>query len=102
MCIIIFPINPYTRSPIYTQHHFQLGFDADVLEIQLNELDPVVDRVFIMESTRTHNKVSDGFSQVTYCAACMASTDVALHLYAELAKAPSVGQIEKSASISTL
>lgn len=35
----------------------QLGFDADVLEIQLHELDSVVDKIFIMESTRTHNKV---------------------------------------------
>ena len=37
----------------------QLGFDVDVLEIQMNELGPVVDKIFIVESTRTHNKVAD-------------------------------------------
>lgn len=35
----------------------QLGFDADILQIQLNELAWAVDKIFIMESTRTHNKV---------------------------------------------
>ena len=32
----------------------QLGFDVDVLEIQLRELIDVVDYIFIIESTRTH------------------------------------------------
>ena len=40
------------------RRHKQLGFDADVLEIHLNELDAVIDRFFIIESTRTHNKVT--------------------------------------------
>jgi len=35
-----------------------MGFDADVLvEIQLHELESVVDKISIMQSTRTHNKV---------------------------------------------
>jgi hypothetical protein len=32
----------------------QFGFEADVLEIHLNELDPVVDRIFLIESTVAH------------------------------------------------
>jgi hypothetical protein len=41
-----------------SQLKFQFGFDADILEIMLNELADVVDKFFIMESTKTHNKVS--------------------------------------------
>lgn len=37
--------------------HSQLGFDADMLELLLRELNDVVDKFFIIESTRTHNKV---------------------------------------------
>ena len=37
--------------------HTQLGFDADMLELSLRELHDVVDKFFIIESTRTHNKV---------------------------------------------
>jgi hypothetical protein len=39
------------------QIYIQLGFDADMLELLMRELDDVVDRFFIIESTRTHNKV---------------------------------------------
>lgn len=42
-------------KPLFT--HLQLGFDADMLELLLRELDDVVDKFFIIESTRTHNKV---------------------------------------------
>jgi hypothetical protein len=42
----------------FSKQQHQLGFDADVLEIHLNELDWAVDTIFIMESTRTHNKVT--------------------------------------------
>ena len=41
----------------YINQSNQLGFDADMLQIQLNELSWAVDKIFIMESTRTHNKV---------------------------------------------
>lgn len=37
------------------------SIDTDVLEIQVNELEPVVDKIFIMESTRTHSRVSQSF-----------------------------------------
>jgi hypothetical protein len=37
--------------------HTQLGFDADMLELLMRELEDVVDNFFIIESTRTHNKV---------------------------------------------
>ena len=40
----------------YTQPTTQLGFDVDVLEVLLHELDNVSDKIFVMESTRTHNK----------------------------------------------
>lgn len=34
----------------------QLGFDADMLEVLFHELNDVVDKFFVVESTRTHNK----------------------------------------------
>jgi hypothetical protein len=39
--------------------HTQLGFDADMLELLMRELEDVVDKFFIIESTRTHNKVRE-------------------------------------------
>jgi hypothetical protein len=55
--------NPCLAStPCFLTHlsqlKFQFGFDTDILEIMLNELADVVDKFFIMESTKTHNKVS--------------------------------------------
>lgn len=51
---------PGSCSPLWIQilhtQYTQLGFDADILEIHLNELDDVVNNFFIIESTRTHNK----------------------------------------------
>lgn len=35
-------------------HAIQLGFDVDILEIHLNEIYPVVDKIFIIESPYTH------------------------------------------------
>lgn len=40
-----------------TAYTTQLGFDADVLELLMRELNDVVHKFFIIESTRTHNKV---------------------------------------------
>lgn len=34
----------------------QFGFDVDMLEVHLNELNDVVDKFFIVESTHTHNR----------------------------------------------
>lgn len=53
----------FTRYPdlaltvIVIVHTLQLGFDADILELLLRELNDVVDKFFVIESTRTHNKV---------------------------------------------
>jgi hypothetical protein len=41
-------------KPAKVAHMIQLGFDSDVLEIHLHELDDVVDYFVIVESTRTH------------------------------------------------
>ena len=35
-------------------HAIQLGFDVDILEIHLNELYPIVDKIFIAEAKYTH------------------------------------------------
>ena len=37
-------------------HAVQMGFDVDILEILLHELDDVVDIFFLIESTRAHHK----------------------------------------------
>ena len=44
------------EKPVKILHAIQLGFDADSLEIHLNELYDVVDYFFILESTRVHCK----------------------------------------------
>jgi hypothetical protein len=41
-------------SPAKAGHAINLGFDVDILEIHLNEVYDVVDRFFILESTRAH------------------------------------------------
>lgn len=41
-------------DPVKVAVLLQLGFDVDVLEIHLNELDGVVDKFFITESTHAH------------------------------------------------
>ena len=43
-------------TPAKIAHVLQFAFDADTLEILLHELNGVVDRVFLLESTKTHNK----------------------------------------------
>ena len=47
---------------IYERHYSQLGFDADVLEIQLYELDPVVDQVFITQKKSPSGLTNQIFS----------------------------------------
>lgn len=42
--------------PVKVAHAIQLGFDADSLEIHLNEIYDVVDYFFILEATRIHCK----------------------------------------------
>ncbi|EKU22134.1 beta- -mannosyl-glycoprotein beta- -n-acetylglucosaminyltransferase, partial [Nannochloropsis gaditana CCMP526] len=44
------------EKPVKVAHLIQMGFDADMLEVLLHELDDVVDKFFVIESTRTHNK----------------------------------------------
>ena len=39
-------------------HAIQLGFDIDILEIHLNELYPIVDKIFIIESLYSHNRLT--------------------------------------------
>ncbi|KAH0790145.1 putative beta-1,4-mannosyl-glycoprotein beta-1,4-N-acetylglucosaminyltransferase [Histomonas meleagridis] len=43
-------------KPAKIAHAIQLGFDVDILEIHLNELYPVVDKIFIIESKYAHFK----------------------------------------------
>ena len=43
-------------APVKVAHAIQLGFDADTLEIHLNELYDVVDYFFILEATKIHCK----------------------------------------------
>ena len=45
------------ETPVKVAHAIQLGFDADTLEIHLNELYDVIDYFFILEATRVHCKV---------------------------------------------
>ena len=45
------------KQPIKVAHAIQLGFDADSLEIHLNEIYDVVDYFFILEATRVHCKI---------------------------------------------
>ena len=44
------------KTPVKVAHAIQLGFDADSLEIHLNEVYDVVDYFFILEATRIHCK----------------------------------------------
>ena len=44
------------QAPVKIAHAIQLGFDADTLEIHLNELYDVIDYFFILEATRIHCK----------------------------------------------
>lgn len=44
-------------TPAKLGHAIQLGFDADVLEIHLNEVYDVVDKFFIIEWTSFHNRL---------------------------------------------
>ena len=44
------------KTPVKVAHAIQLGFDADSLEIHLNEIYDVVDHFFIIEATRIHCK----------------------------------------------
>ena len=44
------------KTPVKVAHAIQLGFDADSLEIHLNEVYDVVDYFFILEATRVHCK----------------------------------------------
>ena len=44
------------KYPVKVAHAIQLGFDADSLEIHLNEIYGVVDHFFIIEATRIHCK----------------------------------------------
>lgn len=43
-------------QPVKMAHMIQLGFDVDSLEIHLNEIYDVVDRIFIIESSKSHFK----------------------------------------------
>ena len=47
---------PVRTVPLKIAHAVQLGFDADTLEVHLNELHGVVDKFFIIEWTQTHNR----------------------------------------------
>ena len=42
------------ETPVKVAHAIQLGFDADSLEIHLNEIYDIVDHFFILEATRLH------------------------------------------------
>ena len=42
------------ETPVKVAHAIQLGFDADSLEIHLNEIYDTVDHFFILEATRLH------------------------------------------------
>ena len=46
----------FITYPNTSNQQTQLGFDVDMLEVQLHELDNVTDKIFVTESTRTHNK----------------------------------------------
>lgn len=46
------------NTPVKLAHFIQLGFDVDSLEIQLNELFGVADKLFIIESTIAQYKFS--------------------------------------------
>ena len=48
--------NKYTE-PVKVAHAIQLGFDADSLEIHLNEIYDVIDYFFILEATHVHCKI---------------------------------------------
>ena len=44
-------------TPVKLAHAILLGFDADILEIHLNEVYEVIDQFFIIESPRVHCKL---------------------------------------------
>ncbi len=44
-------------GPAKVAHAFELGFDSDMLEILLNELDPAVDYFFMIEWTRVGDRL---------------------------------------------
>ena len=44
------------NPPVKVGHAIQFGFDVDTLEIHLNEIYEVVDKIFITEMTITHNQ----------------------------------------------
>ena len=48
--------NKYAE-PVKVAHAIQLGFDADSLEIHLNEIYDVIDHFFILEATHVHCKI---------------------------------------------
>ena len=50
-------------APARVAHAVQFAFDADVLELLLWEIGDLVDVVFLLEGTRTHNRGGwiDGF-----------------------------------------
>ena len=48
--------NKYAE-PVKVAHAIQLGFDADSLEIHLNEIYDVIDYFFILEATHVHCKI---------------------------------------------
>ena len=45
------------KDPVKVAHAIQLGFDADSLEIHLNEIYDVIDYFFILEATHVHCKI---------------------------------------------
>ena len=54
------------QEPVKVGHAIQLGFDVDVLEIQLNEIYDVVDKIFIIEWTFPHNGGITGVKSLTW------------------------------------
>ena len=45
------------KTPVKLAHAILLGYDADILEIHLNEVYEVIDHFFIIESPRVHCKL---------------------------------------------
>lgn len=54
------------QEPVKVGHAIQLGFDVDVLEIHLNEIYDVVDKIFIIEWTFPHNGGITGLKSLTW------------------------------------
>ena len=53
-------------TPVKIGHAVQIGFDADVFEIHLNEIYDVVDKIFIIEWTVFHNGGIGGTKPLTW------------------------------------